>query len=166
LLKYLPAVFYRIAFLTGEGPGFTIAVNDPQQDFYGLTIPLSAPFAISESGLNQIYESPSAHLLSPGQPFNFTAKRKCNFLVANFFADPVSDYSRKLLQSDSREFPSLGSDVSFLTQTGSVLLRSIAKIWSAFNNRIPATKITLTELEDDLLASFILYSNENTKLRK
>ncbi|MCK5666549.1 MAG: helix-turn-helix transcriptional regulator [Thiotrichaceae bacterium] len=142
------------------------AVKDLQQDFYGLTIPLSAPFAILESSRNHIYESPSAHLLLPGQPFNFTAKRKCNFLVANFFADPVSDYSRKLLQSDSEGQASLNSEVSFFSQSGSVLLRSVAQIWTALNNNKPVSDIILKELEDDLLASFVLYAYENTNAGK
>ena len=73
------------------------AVKEPQQDFYGLTIPLSASFEISESGRNQVYESSSAHLLSSGQPFNLTANKKCHFLVANFLVYPAIDYSRKLL---------------------------------------------------------------------
>lgn len=85
---------------------FTIAANsfkavkEPQQNFYGLTIPLSAPFAISESDKNQVYVPTSAHLLPPNQAFNLTSKQKCNLLVSNFFVDPVRDYSRKLLQSD------------------------------------------------------------------
>ena len=149
---------------------FTIAANsfkavkEPQQNFYGLTIPLSASFAISDK--NQIYEPTSAHLLSPNQPFNLTSKRKCNLLVSNFFVDPVSDYSRKLLQSDFWGQASLNSDVSFFAQSGSVLLRSIAQIWTALNNKMPVSEIILKELEDDLLASFVLYAYENTNAGK
>ena len=142
------------------------AVKESQKDFYGLTIPLNTSFAISESGRDQSYDSSSAHLLSPGQPFNLTAKRNCNLLVGNFFVNPLSDYSRKLLQSDSSVFPSIGSDVSFFSQPGSVLLRSVAKTWSALNNKIPTSKIILKELEDDLLSSFVLYSNEDIHDRK
>ena len=100
------------------------AVKDAQLDFYGLTIPLSAPFTVLQTDRNQEYELHSAHLLSPGQTFNFTAKRKCHSLIANFFADPVSHYSRKLLQSDSQDLPALGTEVSFFNQAGSILLRS------------------------------------------
>lgn len=142
------------------------AVKEPQGDFYGLTVPLSASFTISECGRSQAYESSSAHLLSPGQPFDFTAKRKCYFLVGNFFVDSVSDYSKKLLQSDFQGLPSLKSDISFFTQTGSVLLRSVAKTWSYLNNKMPDSKITLKELEDDLLASFVLHSHEEMNVRK
>ena len=46
------------------------------------------------------------------------------------------------------------------------MLRSVAKTWSALNNKIPFSRITLKELEDELLASFILYSNEDTNVRK
>ncbi|RKZ45663.1 MAG: hypothetical protein DRQ58_10035 [Gammaproteobacteria bacterium] len=141
------------------------AVKEPQQDFYGLTIPLSASFTISESDRNHAYKSPSAHLLSPGHTFELTAKRGCHFLVSNYFVNPVSDYSRKLLQSDSLDLPSLGTDILFSTQMGSVLLRSIAKTWSALNDKISPSEITIKELEDDMLASFVLYSNKDSNVR-
>jgi len=142
-----------------------MAVKDTQQDFYGLTIPLGGSFAISESGRSKVYEPSSAHLLSPGHTFNLKAKRKCNFLVSNFF-NSVRGYSSNLLQSNSQTLPSLCSDVSFFTQTGSVLLRSVAKTWSALRNEMPTSKIILKELEDDLLSSFVLYSDEDIHDRK
>ena len=151
---------------------FTISANtfkaakEAQKDFYGLTIPLNTSFSISESGRDQSYESSSAHLLSPGRPFNLTAKRNCNLLVGNFFVDPLSDYSRKLLQSDSSAFPSIGSNVSFYSQAGSILLRSIANTWSALNHKTPSSKLFLKELEDDLFASFVLYSDEGSGLSR
>jgi len=149
---------------------FTVSANSfravkEQPDFYGLTIPLNTHFTISESGRNQRYESPSAHLLSPGHTFKLTAERKCHFLVSNYFVDAVSNYSRELFQSDSLQLPSFGSDILFTTQVGSALLRSIAKTWSILNNKIPASEISIKELEDDMLASFVLYSNKDSNVR-
>ena len=141
------------------------AVKEPQEDFYGLTIPLNAPFTVSEHGKNHEYESSSAHLLTPGHTFDFTAKRNAHILVSNFFTSPVHDYSQRLLQSDSLDFTSLKSDVTF-SRTGSALLRSVARTWSALNNKMPASKITLEELEDDLLASFVMYSKEDTSIKE
>jgi AraC-like DNA-binding protein len=40
------------------------------------------------------------------------------------------------------------------------MFRSIARTWSVLNNITPANKITLKELEDDLLASFVMHSSE------
>ena len=60
-------------------------LKEPQGDFYGLTVPLSAPFTVSEHGRNQEYDASSAHLLKPGHAFDLMAKRKCHFLVCNFF---------------------------------------------------------------------------------
>jgi AraC-like DNA-binding protein len=137
------------------------AVKEPQQDFYGLTVPLGAPFTVSEHGQNKVYDSSSAHLLLPGYSFDLTAKRNCQFLVGNFLSDPVSAYLKKVFQSDSWQLSSLGSDVSFDFQPGSSLLRSVAKAWSTLNNNIPVNEITLKELEDDLLASFVLYISED-----
>ena len=141
------------------------AVKEPQEDFYGLTIPLNAPFTVSEHGKNHEYESSSAHLLTPGHNFDLTAKRKTHFLVSNFFTSPVHDYSQRLLQSDSLDFTSLKPDVTF-SRTGSDLLRSVARTWSALNNKMPASKITLEELEDDLLASFVMHSKEETSIKE
>ena len=140
-------------------------VKEPQGDFYGLTVPLSAPFMVSERGRNQEYEALSAHLLKPGHAFDLTAKRKCHFLVCNFFTDPFHDYYQRLLQSDTQEFSSSNPDVSFFSRTGSGLLRSVARTWSDLNNKTAVSKITLKEREDDLLASFVMYSNEDMNVR-
>ena len=143
---------------------FTVSANsfkvvkEPQADFYGLTIPLSAPFTVSEHGQ---YGASSAYLLKLGHSFDCTAKRKCHFLVCNFFADQVHNYSQRVLQSDTQEFSAFNPDVSFFTQTGSGLLRSVARTWSDLNNQAACSEITLKEREDDLLASFVMYSMED-----
>ena len=136
-------------------------IKEPQGDFYGLTVPLSAPFTISERGRNQEYEASSAHLLKPGHAFDLTAKRKCHFLVCNFFTDPFNDYSQRLQQSDTQELSSSNPDVSFFTRTGSGLLRSVARTWSYLNHKTAVSNITLKEREDDLLASFVMHLNED-----
>jgi len=151
---------------------FTVSANsfkvtkEPQGDFYGLSVPLDAPLTVSERGRNQEYASSTAHLLKPGSAFDCTAKRDSHFLVVNIFVDSVNDYSKKLLQSDSQNFSSLKPDISFFTQTGSNLLRSVATTWSVLNNQISANGITLIELEDNLLANFVIHSNEDMKVRK
>ena len=154
----------RVGLFSVSANSFRV-VKEPQEDFYGLTIPLSAPFTISEHGRMHEYESSSAHLLTSGHAFDLTAKRKAHFLVSNFFADPVQEYLQKLLQTDSLDFSLLKPDVTF-TRTGSDLLRSVARTWSTLNNKMPASKITLKELEDDLLASFVLHSAEDISIRE
>ena len=153
-LKKLDAV----GLFTVSANSFKV-VKEPQGDFYGLSVPLSAPFAVSECGRSREYESSSAHLLKPGSTFDFTAKRNSHFLVCNFFDDPVHDYSQKLLQSDTKYLSAVQPDVSFFTRTGCGLLRSVARTWSELNNKTAVSKITLKEREDDLLASFVMYSN-------
>lgn len=133
-------------------------IKEPQGYFYGLTIPLSAPFTVSEHGQ---YGASSAYLLKLGHSFDCTAKRKCHFLVCNFFADQVHDYSQRVLQSDTQEFSAFNPDVSFFTRTGSGLLRSVARTWSDLNNKAARSEIILKEREDDLLASFVMYSDED-----
>jgi len=141
---------------------FTVSANsfkvvkEPQADFYGLTVPLSAPFTVSEHGQ---YEASSGYLLKLGHAFDLTAKRNSHFLVCNFFVDQVHNYSRRVLQSDIQEFSAFNPDVSFFTRRGCGLLRSVARTWSELNNKKAVSKITLKEREDDLLASFVMYSN-------
>ena len=79
--------------------------------------------------------------------------------MSNFFTNPVHEYTKKVLQSDRLDFSLLKPDVTF-TRTSSHLLRSVARTWSALNNRMPASKIAVKELEDDLLASFVRHSSE------
>jgi len=141
------------------------AIKEPQQDFFGLTIPLSAPFTVSTSGKKQIFESSLAHMLVPGHEFNLSAKRNGHFLVSNFFVDPIKEYSNKLLQSDFQALSSINPDISLFTQPGSALLRATVKAWSTLNNKIPISTITLKELEDDLLASFVLYLNNDSSVK-
>ena len=146
---------------------FTVSANsfkvtkEPQADFYGLTVPLSTPFTISGHGQ---YDASSGYLLPLGRTFDCTAKRNSHFLVCNFFVNPVHDYFRRILQSDIQEFSAFNPDVSFFTQAGCSLLRSVARTWSELNNKTAVSKITLKEREDDLLSSFVMYSNEDRNI--
>ncbi len=133
--------------------------KEPQNDIYGLTVPLT-PFIVTEGGQKQTYDAPSAHLLSPGHSFDFSAKKDCRFLAASFLTVPIHDYSHKLLQSDFHE-STINPKVSFFSQSGSNLLRSVARTWSTLHKQTHVNEITTKELEDDLLASFVLHSNVN-----
>ena len=118
---------------------FTVSANsfkvniEPQNDFYGLTVPLTT-FTVTEGEQKQTYDAPSAHLLSPGDSFDLSAKKGCRFLAATFLTAPTHDYSHKLLQSSSHE-SSINSNVSLFSQSGSNLLRSVARTWSTLNDK-------------------------------
>ncbi len=148
---------------------FTVSANsfrvikEPQQDFFGLTIPLSAPFTLTSSGNNRVYDSHLAHMRLPGHSFNMSAIKKCHFLVTNFFIDPINDYSNKILQSDSQLTSVINTDFPLITQTGGIFLTSVARAWSALNNEESVSEIALKELEDDLMASLVLYSNQGNE---
>jgi len=153
----------RVGLFSVSANSFRV-VKEPQEDFCGLTIPLSAPFTVSEHGRGREYESSTAHMLTPGRNFDLASTRKAHFLVTNFFSKPTIDYSQRLLQSDSLNLVSINPDVSIFNPTASDLLRSVARTWSALNKIIPADKITLKELEDELLTSFVMYSNEDSSI--
>ena len=134
-------------------------IKEPQQDFFGLTIPLSSPFTTTESGKDQSYYSKSAHMLLPGRSFNLSAHQNCHFLVSNFFINPINDYSNRLLQSDAQLNLDKSPDIPLASHSGSLLLSSVARAWSALNNEESVSDITLNELEDDLMSSLVLYSS-------
>jgi AraC-like DNA-binding protein len=150
----------RVGLFTVSANSFKVT-KEPQSDFYGLSIPLTT-FTVTEGEQKQTYEAPSAHLLSPGRSFDLVAKNNCRFLVANFLTAPIHDYSQKLLQSSFHE-SSNNSNVSFFSKSGSNLLRSVASTWSILNKKTHVNEIAIKELEDDLLANFVLHSDVNAE---
>jgi len=122
----------RIGLFTVSANSFKVN-KEPQKDFYGLTVPLTT-FTVTEGEQKQTYDAPSAHLLSPGDSFDLSAKKGCRFLAATFLTAPTHDYSHKLLQSSSHE-SSINSNVSLFSQSGSNLLRSVARTWSTLNDK-------------------------------
>lgn len=134
------------------------AYKEAHNEFYGLTIPLNSSFTISDGQSTQSYESGMGHITSPGNPLDLTCKRKCHFLACTFFLSPMNQYLQKLLQADSEEFAPLSPDVLLNTPDGSALLGSVVQAWTQLNQQNHSlSENELLELEDDLLASLVLY---------
>lgn len=131
-------------------------VKEPQNEFYGLTVPLSSPVFVSEGGSKQEYTTSTPHLLTLEKDFDAEIKRNAHFLVCNFFTDPTHEYSYKVLQSDSQKKTSPENEISFYTQTGSKLLRSVARAWSTVNKTPSLNELAIAEIEDNLLSRFAL----------
>ena len=53
------------------------------------------------------------------------------------------------------------SNIPLITHSGGLLLTSIARAWSALNNEESVSDLALKELEDDLMASLVLYSSQD-----
>jgi AraC-like DNA-binding protein len=137
------------------------AHKEPHNEFYGLTIPLNSSFTINDDQSTQSYESGVGHLTSPGNPLDLTCKRKCHFLACAFSLSPTNQYLQTLLQTDSAEFTPLSPDVLFNTRDGSALLSSVLQAWTQLNQQNHSlSENERLELEDDLLASLVLYANE------
>ena len=138
-----------------EADSFSVQ-KTPQNDFYGFTVPLNMPFTIAESGYDQTFTSSNAHMLSPGHPFDLYCKKNCLFMVSNFFVDPLEAYREDLLQETATNQISIEPRVSLISATGSRLFRSVVRAWVALSvENISVSEITLKEMEDDLLASFL-----------
>ena len=136
------------------------AHKEPDDEFYGLTIPLSSSFTIRDGQLTRSYEPGMGHMTSPGNPLNLAGKRKCNFLACAFFLSPLNQYLQNLLQTDSAEIDPLSPDVLLSTPNGSALLSSVVRVWTQLNQQNHSlNEIELLELEDDLLAALVLYTD-------
>jgi len=137
------------------------AYKEAHNEFYGLTIPLNSSFTISDDQFTQSYESGMGHITSPGKPLDLTGKRKCHFLACTFYLSPLNQYLQNLLQTDSTELAPLSPDVLLNTPNGSALLGSVVQAWTQLNQQNHSlSENELLELEDDLLASLVLYVNE------
>jgi AraC-like DNA-binding protein len=151
----------RVGLFTLETDSF-IARKPPGQDFYGFSVPLASPFTVSIPGYDQTFGRSNAHMLSPGQPFTFQCKKKCDVLVANFFVDSMTTYKERMLQETTSGGETIGLQVSLISKTGSSLYRSVVRAWVALGiSDYSENDIAIQELEDDLLESF-LYLAENS----
>jgi AraC-like DNA-binding protein len=134
-----------------------LAVKPPDQDFYGFSIPLTKPFTVSSPGYDQTFGHASAHMLSPGLPFTFKCKKKCNVLVANFFVDSMVAYRERMLQETTASGQFIGPHVSLMSLTGSGLYRTVVRTWIAMGMEDCAVNdLAMQELEDDMLERFML----------
>jgi AraC-like DNA-binding protein len=156
----------RVGLFTIEADSFS-AQKAPQQDFYGFTVPLNVPFTVSESGYDQTIAGSNAHMLSPGHPFNLQCKKECLFMVCNFFVDSLEVYREGLLQETAASQRSIESRVSLMSATGSGLFRSMVRAWVALGVEDSSVgEIALQEMEDDLLASFMLLAENPQAIGK
>jgi AraC-like DNA-binding protein len=156
----------RVGLFTIEADSFS-AQKVPQQDFFGFSIPLNVPFTVSESGYEQTFGRSSAHMLSPGRPFNFQCKKKCHTMACNFFVDSLESYRESLLQKTSASQKFLEPQVSLMSAAGSGLFRSVIRAWVALGmDNSSVSKIALQEMEDDLLASFLYLAEDPQAIEK
>lgn len=144
------------------------AQKTPQQDFFGFTIPLNAPFAVSESGSDQAYGRHNAHLLSPDNPFTFKSEKNCHALACNIFVDSLAQYKERVLQESPSSMQKLpNTNVSLISAEGGTAFRAIVRVWVALGTEALSTNaMFLQEIEDDLLSSFLLLVEESHTNRK
>ncbi len=153
----------RVGLFTIEADSFS-AEKAPQQDFYGFNIPLNTPFTISDPDYKQTFNGSNGYMLSPGRPLNFQSRKKCHVMICHFFVEPLEIYKESLLQEStaSEQFLILNPHVSLTSVAGSRLFRSTVKTWIALGVEDSSiSEIALQEMEDDLLASFILLAEDS-----
>ena len=156
----------KVGLFTLETDSF-LAEKPPGPDFYGFSIPLTAPFTVSSPGYDQTFGRANAHMLSPGRPFTFKCKKKCSVMVANFFVDPMATYRERVLQETTASGEFIGPHVSLMSAAGSNLYRSVVRSWVALGlEDCVANDIATQELEDDLLEHFLLLAENSPIITK
>jgi AraC-like DNA-binding protein len=146
----------RAGLFAIEGDSFA-AQKRPEQDFYGITIPLNVPFSVTQPGHVKTYGHANAHMLSPGNPFNLKCRNKCHFLACSIFVESLAAYKESTLQETSASFKLLAPHVSLMSPGGSRLFRSVVRTWVALTTEdSQVSESALIEMEDDILARFLL----------
>jgi AraC-like DNA-binding protein len=106
-------------------------------------------------------------MLSPGKAFNFQCKEKCHAMACNFFVDPLEAYKARMLQESTASEQFLNPHVSLMSAVGSELFRSVVNTWVALGvEDSSVSEIALQEMEDDLLASFMLLTEDPQAIEK
>jgi AraC-like DNA-binding protein len=156
----------RVGLFTVEADSL-LAQKAPQQDFYTISIPLNAPFTASEPGHEQTFGRANAHLLSPGRPVTFQCQIKCHAMMCNFFVDQMQEYRERMLQETTSIEQVIRPQVSLISAAGSGLMRAVARTWAVLGAKDYAVnEISLREMEDHLMASFLLFAEDPAATRK
>jgi len=80
----------------------------------------------------------------------------------SFFVDPLETYIESLLQETSASQKALEPHVSLMSAAGSGLFRSVVRAWVALGMKESSvSELARQEMEDDLLSSFLLLSEDS-----
>lgn len=146
---------------------FTVRANslkvdiDPSQQFFGVSIPLNSPFTCNDRTRHQVYAPGMAHVLQPTERFDFSAADCCRVLVCNFFSEPLHAYARRLTQGDNPHKLETAISLCASDPENVKLQRAIARTWTRLinSNAFLETDLSVKELEDALIAQFLLITN-------
>ena len=142
--------------------------KDQKAGFYGLTVARDKSFSIPKRGQCRHYDRSHAHLLAPDETFHFRSDEGTSILVANFFVDNLSEYAGSL-EDDTRplQLPPDAS-ISLLTPTGAGLSRYLGFVCGELKRGggILNSELVAKEVEDSLLAAFVLAISESTNRGK
>ncbi len=146
----------KVGFLAIDSTPFRVCI-DPDHGFYGLTLTLDAPFAISDGGKINTFNRDSAHLLHPDQKFDFRTHAKTSILGTNFFVDNFQDHACRLKGDAGTYRQSTDIRISLANPAASSLARYLIFIWGELNHGggILNSELTAKEIEDGLIAALV-----------
>lgn len=101
------------------------------------------------------------HILQPTAPFCFSTENECSVLATSIFLEPLKSYAGRLVQSDDIRNLETARHLGTTSPGGLNLLRALIKTWTSLLAVTPDNRsaAVFRELEDELLAHFILVTN-------
>ncbi len=134
---------------------------EPSHQFFGITIPLNSPFTCNDKTERQVYTPGTAHVLQPTERFSFSAADGCRVLVCNIFLEPLQTYAQRLTQGDNEYKLETAISLVASQPEGAALQRAVARTWTRLlnSNVLVETDLSIKELEDELIAQFLLLTN-------
>jgi len=156
----------RVRMFTVDSDSYRLE-KVPQHEHYSFNISLGSPFTVYEPGYEQTFAPSNAYISCPGIPITFAAEKKCDVMTCQFPIDSLKMYHQRILQETTTGKLALDHHLSLMSATGSALFRSAIRTWVARGQQDDSLNdITLLELEDDLLATFLSLAEDSAANRK
>jgi AraC-like DNA-binding protein len=144
----------KIQFLSLETEPL-FAQIEPAHHFYGLTITRGVPFHIMNGSEKETFDQGCAHLLSPGEPFDFRSTQGTSVYGTNFYVDNLEDYACRLNgDGDTFRLPE-DRRISLKTAAGASFMRYLSFVWGelACPGGVLNSRLAAAEIEDGLIAA-------------
>ena len=134
---------------------------DPGHAFFGINVPLQTPFISTARAKKQLFAPGETHILQPADPFLFSAENQCSVLATSIYLKPLESYASQLVQSDDIGNLETARHLAITSPYGLNLQRALIKTWTSLlaTTHNIRSAVVLKELEDELLAHFVLVTN-------
>ena len=144
----------QLALFTVQAGSFNVHINPPIP-FSGLNVALGKSFTITEHGRKQRFLG-DIHVSRPDRELILEAQSDCRVLAACFYQEYLQDYILKLSAGNSPSGSEEKIRISNSDPANRSLVQSLANLWSVTEPEGPDSNIGVRELEDELIANFVM----------